>query len=279
MKKLLFLFFTFIMSFACASETITLNKKNTVRLSGAFDSYSTANVIAKVNELVHDKGLLETEKKIIYLVMDSPGGYIVPGLNMIDALNALKDKAEIRTIVLFGASMGFITTQMLGRRYVTEHGVLMSHKAAGGFQGEFPGQLDSRKNFWYKRIDSIDKAVVKRTNGIHTLDSYHALMENEYWCEGKDCVEQGFADDIANVVCDNSLKGTEEVNVVFSVFGLKVKTKVTRCSCPIVTGYIKKETTIDGKPYDYTDSTINTIIENKINPKLVIRYNLADLVR
>ena len=107
----------------------------------------------------------------------------------------------------------------------------MTHKARGSFQGEFPGQLESRYHWIMGIINKMNAKVVARTNKVHSLESYLNLHENEYWCDGSDCVKQGFVDDIASVTCDKSLTGTTE-QVVRTFFGSFI---AVFSQCPLIT--------------------------------------------
>ena len=128
----------------------------------------------------------------------------------------------------------------------------MSHRARGGFYGEFGGdnsQLDSRYNFWLRKIDSLDAHTVKRTKGKTTLKSYQAMYENEYWCSGEECVKHGFADEVANVSCDDSLLGTNAEIDRFMWMGRNIELKVIRSRCPLITGVIDVKVKVDGKDF------------------------------
>ena len=106
----------------------------------------------------------------------------------------------------------------------------MAHKARGGFEGEFGGgasQVDSRYGMWLRRINMLDMKTVSRTNGKQTLKSYRDAYSSELWLNGKEAVDQGYADAVAVVKCDYSLKGTEEKTFNNGFF--KVKATVSKC--------------------------------------------------
>lgn len=210
------------------ARTIILSERNTVTLDLPFDGESTRAVVEGFQKLngYNDK----------YLVLISPGGNVVDGLSMIDTINGLGYK--VNTITLFAASMGFITVQTLGKRYITPHGVLMSHRASGGVQGQFPrGELESRLNFWLRRIESLDQIVVDRSNGKLTLQKYQQLYQNEAWCEGVDCVNLGLADEVVTVKCGPSLIGTVISTISVPTFLGAMSAEVERSKCPLLPGY------------------------------------------
>jgi len=245
-------------------KSIILEESNMVVMDQDFNASSTSKVIKDIMELAKD---LKSPKDI-YLVLSSPGGEIGVGLMMIDTLNSIPN-IKVHTVTLFAASMGFITVQGLGDRLITPSGTLMTHKAKGGFQGEFPGQLDSRYNYYLRRLARLDKNVIKRSGGIHTLKSYQDLMENEYWCEGQDCVNQGFADSVINLSCGKSLIKDVIEDIVINFFGMAAKVTVKRSRCPLILGVEQVEATINGKPYNFK----NPMINEKINKEIDNRFN------
>lgn len=220
-----------------------LTKDNQVTINGPFYSETTANLAVKIKEL--DSRTESSDP--IYLVINSPGGYIDAGLELIEI--GKNTRRPIKTISMFAASMGFQTVQGLGERLITRDGTLMSHKARGGFYGEFPGQLDSRYAYYLKRVTRMNEQAVKRTNGKHTLQSYNNLIENEYWCDGQDCVDQGFADRVVAPSCDKSLEGSHRVvEDKFFYMGFLIEFVSDYDNCPINTNALSWNILIDGEP-------------------------------
>lgn len=202
-------------------KKIVLTAENTIVLNDAIEGGSVAAVIIKAKELDNGSGLLSKvgvkSKERIYLFLRTPGGEIQTGLEMLEALQGLNRPVD--TVTMFAASMGFQTVQQLGKRYIVQNGVLMSHRARGGFQGEFggqkPDQIDSRKGLWDQRIKEMDEKTVERTGGKQTLASYQAAYVPELWVTGKQAVEQGYADEIVQVQCDSSLAGVTTKSINF----------------------------------------------------------------
>lgn len=232
MKKLLVILFALLISLTVSAKDLKLTADNTVVLR---DSFNANSVTALKKDLIKLDADLKSGYPI-YLVLYTPGGSIQKGLELFEFIKGLN--RPVHTVTIFAASMGFQTVQSLGERYILKYGVLMSHKARGGFEGEFGGglsQLDSRYGMWLKRIDMLDKVTVERTDGKQTLQSYRAAYDNELWLNGPEAVEKGYADAVATVSCDTSLS-EKEVEQTFAVGPFKVI--VTFSACPIITSHL-----------------------------------------
>lgn len=213
-------------------KRIVLTAENTINLSDVIEGGSVSGVISKAKAL--DKsGLLSKargqDKDPIYVFLRTPGGEIQTGLEMLEALKGLNRPVD--TVTMFAASMGFQTVQGLGKRYIVENGVLMSHRAKGGFEGEFggqkPSQIDSRKNFWEQRLQEMDEKTVERSNGKQTLESYQKQYASEMWVTGRQAVAQGYADEVVQIQCDESLAGTTTHSINF--MGMNIAYELDNC--------------------------------------------------
>ena len=110
----------------------------------------------------------------------------------------------------------------------------MSHKASGGFRGEFGGgnsQIDSRYGLWLRRLGMMDQQTVDRTNGKKTLKQYQSEYDNELWLNGDEAVRNGYADEVVSVKCGQSLAGVNSKNIRYFGFNLKLSFD----NCPIRT--------------------------------------------
>lgn len=217
----LLLIMPFTAAKAVADENvIVLSSENTLVLNQVVDGESVGGVLDAARKLdKHSEGWLETvsrhmvhssSKTPIYLFLNTPGGSIQSGLELIEGLNGLK--RPVSTITSFAASMGMQIAQSVnGERLIVHHGILMSHRGAGEFEGQFGGQEPSqsynRYRIWSQLLKEMDQQTVKRSHGKQTLESYQKAYNQELWVTGSEAVEQGYADRIVSVRCDRSLDG------------------------------------------------------------------------
>lgn len=220
-------------------DQVVLTTYNTVTLSSQVDDESVTKVFAEASAL-HE---MLPDDDVIYLVLNTPGGSIDAGLELIDNLKSLN--RTIKPICIFCASMGFQIFQNLNERLMVNRGELMSHKARGGFGplefgGKEPSQTTNRISHWTKRVNQLDVTTVQRTKGKQTLASYQDAYDNELWLSSGEAIKGGYADQVVNVVCDSTLAGvrTQEVDYM----GLAIT--LTFSKCPIVTGLLGVEINI-----------------------------------
>jgi ATP-dependent Clp protease protease subunit len=204
-----------VLSKGTEKGTVTLKESNTIVLNEVVDGESVGKAITQAKAL---KAKLSNKFGCeIELVLNTPGGSIQAGLELIEALNGIGCK--VNTITQFAASMGFQIAQNLGKRQILQNGVLMSHRATGGFEGEFggksPSQVESRYALWKARLDEMDRQTVARTGNKQTLESYQDAYDDELWLTGAQSTAQGYADEVVKITCDSSLEGVTTHKVMF----------------------------------------------------------------
>lgn len=211
-------------------KNIKLEKRNSVVFRGVVTDNSVTQVMAKLQEM--SQNLNKNDE--IYLVLDTPGGSIFAGLDLIEFTKGLPQK--VNTVTLFAASMGFQFAQALGTRYITETGVLMSHRGAlSGLGGQINGELESRYKLYKRSVDILDTISSKRMK--MSLKEYQDLILNEYWVFGLDSVNEKAADETVTVSCGTSLNGTTE-ETVQTLFGA---VNLNWSDCPLLKYPLKVE--------------------------------------
>lgn len=206
-------------------NVVVLTSGNTLVLNSEVNGDSVGALIMKAKAL--DSKL--SSGKPLYLYLNSPGGSIQSGLELIEVLKGLG--RPVHTVSAFSASMSFQISQNLDTRYILKSGILMSHRAAGQFSGSFggtnPSQLDQRMHVFVQMTKEMDEQTVKRTNGKQTLKSYQEAYANEMWLTGQEAVAGGYADEVTNVKCDKSLSGTTKHQVDF--LGMSFEYEIDNC--------------------------------------------------
>lgn len=201
---------------------IKLRTSNTVVLRGVVN-YNSIKVV--------QKKLLELSSKLprkssIFLVLDTPGGSVSAGMELIQVAQAIPQR--VITVTNFAASMGFITAQYLGPRYILPQGVLMSHRATAQISGQVPGEINTRLASTMRLINDLEVVSSKRMK--IPLRTYKSLIFGEYWTHGKYAVQDGAADRVVRATCGQSMLGTTK-ETVDTIFGPVI---VTWSKCPLI---------------------------------------------
>lgn len=208
---------------ATVKKTLILETENTVVLRGPVTGSSVSQTMKRLQTISRTV----SKDTPIYLVLDTPGGSVPDGLDLIDFASALPQK--IHTVTLFAASMGFQIAQNLDTRYIIRNGTFMSHRAkVDGMGGQIKGEFESRYKMLRRSIDALDLTAATRL-GI-SMKQYEDLIFNEYWVFGFDAVSAKVADEQVLVKCGASMRGSEDM-AFDTVFG---KAVVTFSQCPLI---------------------------------------------
>ena len=232
-------------------KVITLRDTNTVSLNMAIDGSTAKDVQQQLMNLSQNLPTYEP----IYLVLNSPGGSINDGEKIIETARGIPQL--VHTISIFSASMSFIISQYLDKRYILDAGQMMSHRAyAEGLSGQVPGNLVTRTLGLLSNLEQVDEHVAKRA-GLDRV-AYQELIRDELWMRGQKAVDLKFADETTSVRCAKSLNGPGETKHV-RVFMFDVKVVFHRC--PLITEPLSVE--IDGAPSDKVKRQIHEMLYDK----------------
>lgn len=206
-------------------DVIELSERNLVQLNLPILGNTASEV---------QKQLLEKDSKLkgnepIYLVLNTPGGSIQDGLMIIETAKSLK--RPVHTISIFSASMGFVISQYLDKRYALESAIIMTHKArVGGVGGEVPGSFINMANYLLNYVNSINERIAKRSG--KELEDYNKLIEADFWMGTDVALDHNFMDKRVTIVCDKTLRAYgPEQEVDLGWFSVNIKFH----KCPLVT--------------------------------------------
>lgn len=209
-------------------ELIILTPQN----SAVFRTVVTEQSVSKLQTDLLNKSIAYPNSKSFYLVLNTPGGSVIAGKQLIDSLQGIPQK--VKTVSIFSASMGFQIAQNLDDRLIVPSGVLMSHRASGSFEGEFgadgKGKMLTELNWILNIVKSLDMTASARMK--MKFDDYETLIRDEYWTTGKDAVKDNAADRVVILRCNKELLDQVDTETIDSLFG---SATLRFSKCPLIT--------------------------------------------
>lgn len=181
-------------------EVVELGQDNFVRLVGEIDDVSASRFIQELYTV-------SAKSPVVTVYIDSPGGDVLAGMRMIDAvvgIKAIRPGVQLRCFAQNAASMAFIFLQTAcDRRVVSSFSVLMSHQASLGVRGK-AGEVESRMELVRQVLVILDKRVAARL-GL-SVEAYRAQIVNDWWLVGEKGLDARAADVLGVAVCQAELK-------------------------------------------------------------------------
>jgi ATP-dependent protease ClpP protease subunit len=184
--QLLLLFVCIICSVSC--HTIDLNDTNYVTLIGEIDDTSYEKFISD---------LISIESKLVYIYIDSPGGSMVFGIKMINAVNEMvNNNTQIECIAMNAMSAAFTFFQNCPVRYITKNSVLMQHQPTIRFNGSIANAeyILNVSKYYEKLYNEIDLEKINITSEL-----YNEFIRNDWYISGQDALYFNAADAIVDV--------------------------------------------------------------------------------
>jgi len=168
-------------------KILNIDKNRTILISGEISD----DVIEISNKI---KQLNDESKNPIYIVLYSPGGSVLAGSQVINAMET--SRAPIYTVCkVLCASMAAIIHQYGTKRYMFDRSIIMFHQASAGTQGSI-GQMNAMLGMLTRYIYKTESEVAKRW-GI-SLAEYQQRTASEYWLDSQEALAANVADGLVD---------------------------------------------------------------------------------
>lgn len=172
-------------------RTLELNETNTVTILDEVSRDNSERVANSIS-LLNNVG---SPTEPIYLLLDSPGGSVISGAKVINAIES--STRPVHTVCLtLCASMAAMIHSYGTKRLAMNRAVLMYHDASGEFSGEFT-RIKSLFSMIDRYVEKMDENVVKRSQ--LSKETYESLKVKEIWIDTEDALAKGLVDELVFV--------------------------------------------------------------------------------
>lgn len=130
----------------------------------------------------------------ITIMINSPGGSVLDGLQIIDTINFIK--SDVSTMGLgMSASMGavLLSCGKKGKRFVLPHSRVMIHQPSGGYHGT---AKDAEIDFKMLLRCKSDLYKILADNCGKTVEEMETLCDRDNWFIGQEAVDLGIVDKV-----------------------------------------------------------------------------------
>jgi ATP-dependent Clp protease protease subunit len=158
-----------------------------ITLYGRVDDSSAAFVIAKI----HEANKAQTNKPIV-LFIDSPGGGVLAGNTIINAIHA-SARPVAAVCVSFCASMGAIIFESGAHRTMMPNSILMLHEMSAGVEGDL-SHMTSQISL-LQRLNARFEVQLAKIAQL-SLEEYHAKAAAQWWMLADEALNAHLADDV-----------------------------------------------------------------------------------
>lgn len=133
--------------------------------------------------------------KPINMYINSPGGSVIDGLQLIDTMNFIN--APISTTCLgMAASMGAVILSCgeKGKRFALPHSRVMIHQASGGFNGKSEDVKTSYEQLLRCQEDIYE--ILSQNIGVDYEEIERLCSNTDKWFIGREAIDLGIVDKI-----------------------------------------------------------------------------------
>ena len=171
-----------------------VNKKNILELNKSITILNKKLIdLKKSLSIEYDLNVDNLDDFVIYLHINSPGGYVTDAFSGVDAI--INSRIPIYSIIEgYVASAATFLSIVCKKRYMTRHSSVLIHQLSGACWGTYQQMADGMKNnkYLHKKIKKLYKQYSKG-NINSKLDQ---LLNSDLMLNLKKCKKMGIVDDV-----------------------------------------------------------------------------------
>jgi ATP-dependent Clp protease protease subunit len=214
------LLFLLLATLSNANKIIELKKDNFISLREPISQDSTARLLAKLNTI-------ESKHDTLYLYINSPGGDVLAGLDIINYIKSLQQRNKKVICIAHNAiSMAFVVFQYCSLRYILYSSTLMQHQMYLGLKGKLQ-EINSRMSYLNVLETKLNKDQALRLN--MSLPEFTQIIQNDWWLYGDSIIDNKAADEIITFFC--AFENYDETVLVNTLFG---DVTIKYSACPLI---------------------------------------------
>lgn len=247
--------FKTVLSATTTIQTVRLTENNFVVIRGEIEPLNTAKIIDRLTHI---------NEPTVYVYLDTPGGSVSDGMNIVNVLKSLEARGiNVICVSHIALSMGFVITQYCPTRLVMDSSILMQHQMSI----QLKGPVKNIASLMIGYIESVGRITeehqAKRINV--TTEKFNELVQHDWWIYGEDNIKKNTADGLAYVWCDFHPEIIKER--VYTIFG---DFDVYYSNCPLAKDPISFEFN-DKIPLNIQNEMMEKIIQNGIPKDIFVR--------
>lgn len=221
-------------------HTIRLNKTNHLVLHGPITDEVAATFVY-ASQLKY--------AKIQYVYIDSPGGSVTAGEQIVEEIRHRKYVCVVDTAY----SMAFVILQACHWRVIRPSGSLMQHQMfISGIQGEL-GKVQSTLRHIEAMRKRLDKMQATRIG--MTESDFSKYVTNEWWLDASEALEHKCVDDVIDrVTCSPDIVNSTVTRTQSMIIGFFATTNIYEYSaCPLIHAPLRE---VASASVDWTNQTM-----------------------
>jgi len=167
---------------------LNINNNRIVALKGPVRYGNIQSLINKIKEMN------EKNNKNIFMIINSPGGSVADGLELIGVMESVKSKIYC-VIETEAYSMAAIISLFCHKTYIHKYATMMFHEANLSLDESYT-KFFSRAEFLKRYLKMVDKSISKQM-GVSTK-SYRHMSLPEWWLTAREAARYGVVDGVLN---------------------------------------------------------------------------------